>query len=551
MPYLDGLPAAASVSVNDLIALDQGGTPNIPGTATTRKATIGQFLGTSGNTYLPLIGGTLTGPLVINSTLNVSGTTTLAGGTFTGTFAGNHTLSGVLTASGGFTGNTVFGIGSGAAGIGLTTNNAASLSRLTIPTNTRTWTPASVTDATTQAVFIPGQTVTGTMGAVDGSVWLFGVNSNNIDNTAAPDPFMPFKVQTNFGGSKGSIGAMTISQTQTSDTLDPDGQTRFFNTLQVTQNLAHRVSNQSNSVGVGIYINQAAGAVGWANVEGIECGIQRVAGTTINAYNIIGMIATNTSGNHAVDYESYLHMFAASGSTSVNTGLLLGTPGGQWPIDPTTGWIVNTYAQINNNPGLAQRMPMAAAGGFDFSRVNFSNSVMRSPGLRLKGIPEIDIGPAALAANATGAQIDVTGSKGALGAVIVIGAAYQVNDQLYDGLGGIINVDTVNGSGNILTAHYLVGKEPFWFGGGAPATVSTTGGSGNGLATFNVTWTALTELYLQPAGGPVRVGSGMIAANGSVATAMTNLGPAGSHTTVQEWLTVKNAAGTVRYIPCF
>jgi hypothetical protein len=42
-----------------------------------------------------------------------------------------------------------------------------------------------------------------------------------------------------------------------------------------------------------------------------------------------------------------------------------------------------------------------------------------------------------------------------------------------------------------------------------------------------------------------------IVANGSVATTMSSLGPTGSHTTVQEWLTVKNAAGTTRYIPLY
>jgi len=46
-------------------------------------------------------------------------------------------------------------------------------------------------------------------------------------------------------------------------------------------------------------------------------------------------------------------------------------------------------------------------------------------------------------------------------------------------------------------------------------------------------------------------GTGMFIANGSVATAMSNLGPAGSHTTIQEWLTFKNPGGTVRYVPCF
>lgn len=43
----------------------------------------------------------------------------------------------------------------------------------------------------------------------------------------------------------------------------------------------------------------------------------------------------------------------------------------------------------------------------------------------------------------------------------------------------------------------------------------------------------------------------MWTANGAVATGMTNVGPVGSHTTVQEWFTVKNNAGVVRYIPTF
>lgn len=55
----------------------------------------------------------------------------------------------------------------------------------------------------------------------------------------------------------------------------------------------------------------------------------------------------------------------------------------------------------------------------------------------------------------------------------------------------------------------------------------------------------------------IRLGSGtlsvvaaLIAANGSVATAMSSVGPIGSHTTVQEWLKVTTPGGT-RYIPCF
>ncbi len=41
------------------------------------------------------------------------------------------------------------------------------------------------------------------------------------------------------------------------------------------------------------------------------------------------------------------------------------------------------------------------------------------------------------------------------------------------------------------------------------------------------------------------------AANGSVATALSSVGPTGSHTTVQEWITITDASGVVRYVPGF
>jgi hypothetical protein len=46
-------------------------------------------------------------------------------------------------------------------------------------------------------------------------------------------------------------------------------------------------------------------------------------------------------------------------------------------------------------------------------------------------------------------------------------------------------------------------------------------------------------------------GAPSFSANGSVATVLGSVGPAGAHTTVQEWLTVKNPAGVTRYIQCF
>jgi hypothetical protein len=61
------------------------------------------------------------------------------------------------------------------------------------------------------------------------------------------------------------------------------------------------------------------------------------------------------------------------------------------------------------------------------------------------------------------------------------------------------------------------------------------------------------DLCLMPKGtGVLKLGnSGSFAANGSVATTMTALGPAGSSTTIQEWLKIKNSSGTTQYIPCY
>jgi len=61
------------------------------------------------------------------------------------------------------------------------------------------------------------------------------------------------------------------------------------------------------------------------------------------------------------------------------------------------------------------------------------------------------------------------------------------------------------------------------------------------------------DLQIEPKGtGLLRFGnSTSMVANGTVATAMSALGPTGASTTVRKWLSVKDSAGTQLYIPCF
>lgn len=92
----------------------------------------------------------------------------------------------------------------------------------------------------------------------------------------------------------------------------------------------------------------------------------------------------------------------------------------------------------------------------------------------------------------------------------------------------------------------------------------------NGVANFKIQTDAVTYFYglnntvpllfgnnetetfrLVAADATFQLAAPMIAANGSVATTMTSLGPTGSHTTVQEWMVVRNASGTLRYIPMY
>lgn len=42
-----------------------------------------------------------------------------------------------------------------------------------------------------------------------------------------------------------------------------------------------------------------------------------------------------------------------------------------------------------------------------------------------------------------------------------------------------------------------------------------------------------------------------VAANGAVATALSSVGPTGSHTTVQEWIKLQGSGGATRWVPAF
>jgi hypothetical protein len=110
---------------------------------------------------------------------------------------------------------------------------------------------------------------------------------------------------------------------------------------------------------------------------------------------------------------------------------------------------------------------------------------------------------------------------------------------------------TLSGSTNITTAtgvNMVDVKAPTITSGSAitVTNAATVRIAGAPVAAGSTTITNKYSLWID-AGLP-RIDSS--SANGSVATVLGSVGPAGSNTTVQEWLTV-DLGGTTRYIPCF
>lgn len=90
---------------------------------------------------------------------------------------------------------------------------------------------------------------------------------------------------------------------------------------------------------------------------------------------------------------------------------------------------------------------------------------------------------------------------------------------------------------------------------GASSLIGTSdmaidGSASSGTLLLNAIGTG--DIQICGGGGALQIkGAGTVAANASVATAMSSVGPVGSHTTIQEWLVVKNSGGTTRWIPMF
>lgn len=101
------------------------------------------------------------------------------------------------------------------------------------------------------------------------------------------------------------------------------------------------------------------------------------------------------------------------------------------------------------------------------------------------------------------------------------------------------------GSGAIVGPTVIGGS-----GAGSTLTLESTFGAGTTDAIVFKTGSSVEAARILT-NQVFKFGAASFTANGSVATALTSLGPTGSHTTVQTWFTVQDSTGATRFIPAF
>ena len=448
--------------------------------------------------FLPLIGGNLTGPLSLNGS-----TYTWAGTTFT-----NAT---------------------GQTGIGVFTTNQLHVGSSTTNPSANSW---SINDRIA-----------------------LGVNGQS----------RALSLLLNFGGGSASGGkaGLNVTFVQTGPMTDA-GITQYYvaGVVQAFGRFPQPGSSATLPLGdlVGMNITAAlqAGftATNWVGVNaaelsaGISAGSSAQKRTVLNLNDLVG-----TSQGTAVDNMIWFYGIGQPWRYGLNFG-----DHQEWPIDASIGTMFG--ANIGSESYVDR--PFQTKWGIDLQQVIFPSTgnsydggLLRGNGITIDGIGRTCIGTTSLTPSATGLAIDANSSVGTGVSIATPGTGYATGSgtdtAAVTALGGVWML-TTDSSGVPTSARALV--QPVFPSTTPPANPITPTAlnktlQGSGL-TLNITWnTTATALSLQPSGGTVQVGSGCIAANGSVATVLGSVGPVGSHTTVQEWFAIKNASGVTRYIAAF
>jgi hypothetical protein len=315
--------------------------------------------------------------------------------------------------------------------------------------------------------------------------------------------------------------------------------------------------------GLNVVMNQKATSVaGSYSQTGVEVDMISEAGS-VQPINRAGFVVSSANG----DAQGGSRTDFAFGVVSANTGGMLmqygfGKPGGAYPFKLATTLIgtmpysgQDGLTSIASVPAAQITQPVVT-NGLELSRVAFDGSGSGTG--RAIAVPQFVVtdqgkvfhGSGMIQPTSTGITIDtplaVLQSITSVVGGSTTGKVFN-NDRAWDETCQVRGSYLLTVAAGVVTAVTVINPPSH---SATPATLvlrSTAGG-----CTVNVTWTAGSAQAITLGGtGALKVGAAQMTANGAIATALSSVGPTGSHTTVQEWLTITNSSGTVRYIPCF
>jgi hypothetical protein len=277
--------------------------------------------------------------------------------------------------------------------------------------------------------------------------------------------------------------------------------------------------------------------------DGIGIAILDSGGTTVNHLTVTPGVTTQGVELEAAGSDTNISLNVESkGTGSVMVSTAAGTL--QFNVSNTASAVdyLNVTGSAAGSPGV---VPITVLG--TDSNINLTLSSKGTGAIQLDthaGTPQFQVSDTASAVDFLSVTGGVTGTPGIV-PLTVIGSDTNISLTL-----------TTKGTGPLVLAT----------GGGTQLNVSNTasavdylnvtgGATGSpGSITISAAGSDTdVNFILSPKGaGVLKLGNAAsFTANGSVGTTMTSLGPTGSHTTVQEWLTVQDSAGTVRYIPAY
>jgi hypothetical protein len=389
-----------------------------------------------------------------------------------------------------------------------------------------------------QNFFIPS--VTGT----DSSAYTYISNRVASDSSTAPGSTLMSNSYT-YGGTSYTGGNTTLANesTQTSATNDTSGGF-YLNELVQSLNSFNAGGTSTSAAAGSVYgintINKlASGSTFYNELTGVTVDTEVDSGASVNNREGLNVNLSGSSGVQGSMTDTQIEIGANQNVTmGAKYGIELGDTNNEFPVQGTILGI--GYSHVRS------ALTINPQNGVDFTEADFSGNAWMSPGAKITPSGSYQTGPGALSWSSSGVALGATGEVATATAIVAGGAGWTQGQVVTTGNGDIYTANVTSGAITSLTTAVAATSQ-----GTPPSNPLTVFGDFGNAATVNLTWAAATTLSLNSAGGVVKFGSGAFTANGTTAATLTSLAPSGAHATVQEWFTITDASGTVRYIPAF